>query len=318
LQRYSARMLRFLLAFVVSLVASLAALAAEPVFPPGSRVGLIPAPGMAPGKSFQGFEDREKRVVLLISEVSAQTYERIAEEFTPEAIRRTGMEEQSRETLALSAGEGLLIVTRQGQNGTALRKWALLARNDDLTVTIIGVVPEAARDAYPDTAMRAVLASVVVRAKLTPDEMLAVLPYRLGDLGGFRLMRASPDGTAVLTLGPHETSLPAEQPYFMITPRAVEPPPPDERDRFAQRTMAGFLQRPNVRIVNSEQMRIGGVPGHQIVAIGQDERTGDELAMVQWLRFGPGVVQMFGIARRDKWDDVFARMRAVRDGFGTK
>ena len=311
--------MQFRLPFAVLAYLSLvAALAAEPVFPAGSRVGLVPAPGMMPGKSFQGFEDRANRVVLLVSEVSAQTYERIAEEFSSEAIRRTGMEEISRETLPLTAGEGLLVVTRQGQNGTALRKWALLARNDDLTVTIIGVVPEAARDAYPDTAMRAALASVVVRAKLTPDEMRAVLPYRLDDLGGFRLMRASPDGTAVMTLGPQETSLPTEQPYFMITPRAVEPPAADERDRFAQRTMAGFLQRPNVRIVNSEQMRIGGVPGHQIVAVGQDERTGDELAMVQWLRFGPGVVQMFGIARRDRWDDVFARMRAVRDGFGTK
>jgi hypothetical protein len=311
-------MARSLLAFVISLALASAALAAEPVFPPGSRVGLVPAPGMTLGKSFQGFEDRANRVVLLTSEVSAQTYDRIAEDFSPEAIRRTGMEELSRETLALSSGVGLLIVTRQGQNGTALRKWALLARNDELTVTVVGVVPEAARDAYPDTAMRAALASVVVRAKLTPDEMLAVLPYRLGDLGGFRLMRASPDGTAVMTLGSQDTSLPAEQPYFMITPRAVEPPAPDERDRFAQRTMAAFLQRPNVRIVNSEQMRISGVPGHQIVAMGQDERTGDELVMVQWLRFGPGVVQMFGIAQRDKWDDVFARMRTVRDGFGTK
>ena len=309
---------RFLLALVISLVVSSAAFAGEPLFPSGSRVGLVPAPGMRPGTSFQGFEDRANRVVLLVSEVSAQTYDRIAEDFSAEAIRRTGMEELSRETLALSAGEGLLVVTRQGQNGTALRKWALLARNEDLTVTIIAVVPEAARDAYPDTVMRAAFSSVVVRAKLTPDEMLAVLPYRLGDLAGFRLMRASPDGTAVMTLGAQDTSLPAEQPYFMITPRAVEPPSPDERDRFAQRTMAAFLQRPNVRIVNSGQMRIGGVPGHQIVAMGQDERTGDELAMVQWLRFAPGVVQMFGIARRDKWDDVFARMRTVRDGFGPK
>ena len=104
MRRYSARMSRFLLAFVISFAVSSAALAAEPVFPPGSRVGLVPAPGMAPGKSFQGFEDRANRVVLLISEVSAQTYERIAEEFTPEAIRRTGMEELSRETLPLSAG----------------------------------------------------------------------------------------------------------------------------------------------------------------------------------------------------------------------
>src|SRR6185295_12784703 len=95
LRRYSAPMPRFLLAFLFALALGSVALAAEPVFPPGSRVGLVPAPGMTPGKSFQGFEDREKRVVLLISEASAQTYERIAEEFTSEAIRRTGMEEIS-------------------------------------------------------------------------------------------------------------------------------------------------------------------------------------------------------------------------------
>jgi len=65
-------------------------------------------------------------------------------------------------------------------------------------------------------------------------------------------------------------------------------------------------------------MRIGGAAGHQIVALTTDERTGDELAMVQWLRFGPGVVQMFGMARRDQWEDAFARMRTVRDGFGPK
>jgi len=310
--------LRFLFTLCICLAVGTAALAAEPVFPPGARAGLAPPPGMTPSTSFQGFEDRANRVVLLISEVSAQTYDKIAQDFTPEAIRGSSMEEISRETLQLTSGEALLVVTRQGENETALRKWALLARTEELTVTIIGVVPETARDAYPDAALRAAFASVAVRAKLTPDEMLAVLPYRLDDLGGFRLLRASPDGTAVMTLGPQDTSLPAEQPYFMIAPRAVELPQAGERERFAQRMMAGFLNRPNVRVVSSEQMRIGGVPGHQIVAAGKDERTGDELGMVQWLRFGPGVVQMFGVARRDQWDDVFARMRAVRDGFGSK
>jgi hypothetical protein len=310
--------LRIVFALIVSVMLGSAALAVEPVFPPGSRVGLVPPSGMTAATSFQGFEDRAQRVVLLMSEVSAQTYEKIAQDFTPEAIRAGGMEEISRETLPLAAGEALLLVTRQEQNGTALRKWALLARSEDLTITIIGVVPETAREAYPDAAMRSAFASVVVRAKLTPDEMLAVLPYRLDDLSGFRLLRTNPDGTAVMTLGPQDTSLPAEQPYFMITPRPVEPPQPAERDRFAQRMMAGFLNRPNVRVINSEPMRIGGKPGYQIVAAGKDERSGDELVMVQWLRFGPGVVQMFGVARLDRWDDAFARMRTVRDGFGSK
>jgi hypothetical protein len=311
----SLRLLFALLAFVAF---GPAAFAADPVFLPGSRVGLIPPPGMTESTSFQGFEDRTQRVALLVSEVSAQTYGKIAQDFTPEVIRASGMEEISRETVRLASGDGLLVVTRQDENGTALRKWALLFRAEDLTVTVIGVVPEAARNAYPDTAMRAAFASVVIRAKLTPDEMLAVLPYRLDDLGGFRLLRASPDGTAVMTLGPNETTLPAEQPYFMIAPRAEEPPQAAERERFAQRMMAGFLNRPNVRVVNSEALRISGVPGYQIVALTTDQRTGEELGMVQWLRFGPGVVQMFGMARRDQWAEVLARMRAIRDGFGAK
>jgi hypothetical protein len=307
---------RLSLALLAFVFFASAAFAAEPIFPPGSRIGLVPPPGMAPSVAFQGFEDRQHGVLLLVTELSAQSYEKIAHDFSPEGMQ--GMEEISRETIALASGEALLVVARQSENGVAMRKWALLSRTGDMTAIVMATLPEAARDAYPDAALRAALASIVIRAKLTPDEMLAVLPYALGDLGGFRLLRTAPDGTAVMTLGPNDTTLPAEQPYFMVAPRAVEAPQPAERERFAQRMMAGFLNRPSVRVINSEQMRIGGVPGHQIVAAGKDERTGDELVMVQWLRFGPGVVQMFGIARRDQWDEVLPRMRAVRDGFGSK
>jgi hypothetical protein len=304
---------RFPAALAICLLFIPAAFAAEPIFPPGSRIGLIPPPGMAASTAFQGFEDRQRGVLLAVTELSAQSYEKVARDFAPEGMR--GMEEISRETMALASGEGLLVVARQRENGVAMRKWALLSRTDDMTAIVIATLPEAAREAYPNAALRAAFASVVIRAKLTPDEMLAVLPYSLTDLGGFRLLRTAPDGTAVMTLGPNDTTLPAEQPYFMVAPRAAEAPQPAERERFAQRMMAGFLNRPSVRVINSEQMRIGGVPGHQIVAAGKDERTGDELVMVQWLRFGPGIVQMFGIARRDQWADVLPRMRAARDGF---
>ena len=181
---------------------SVSAVLANPAFPPGSRIGLVPPPGMTASTSFQGFEDRANRAVLLVSEVSAQTYDKVAQDFTPEAIRGSGMEEILRETVRLASGEGLLVVTRQRENGAALRKWALLTRADDLTAIIIGIVPELAHGAYPDAAMRAAFASVMIRAKLTPDEMLAILPYRLDNLAGFRLLRTSPDGTAVMTLGP--------------------------------------------------------------------------------------------------------------------
>ena len=146
--------------------------------------------------------------MLLVTDFP-QSYARHAG-FSPE--RMQGMELLEREMIALPGGDGLLVVARQTENGVALRKWALLTRTEDMTAIVVATLPETAREAYPDAALRAALGSVTVRAKLSPDEMLAVLPYRLDDLGGFRLLRASPDGTAVLTFGPNDTTLPAEQP----------------------------------------------------------------------------------------------------------
>jgi hypothetical protein len=287
---------------------------AEPVFPPGSRIGLEPPPGMVPTGA--GFADPARGAMLLVTELSLQSYARVMQDFSSE--RMQGMELVAREMIALPGGDGLLVVARQTENGVALRKWALLTRTEDMTAIVVATLPETAREAYPDAALRAAFGSVTVRAKFSPDEMLAVLPYRLDDLGGFRLLRASPDGTAVLTFGPNDTTLPAEQPYFMVAPRAVEPPPAAERDRFAQRVLAGFVNRPDLRIVRSEEIRIGGAPGHEIVAEGRDPATGDELMTVQWLRFGAGVVQMFGVARKDNWAESLLRMRALRDGFARR
>jgi hypothetical protein len=273
---------------------------------------------MTVSTSFQGFEDRARRALMLVSEFLPITYDKVAETFTPEQMRAGGMEEIERAMVPLASGEGTLVVARQSESGVAMRKWALLLRGSDIAAAVVASIPEAEHESYPDAAMRAALTSVVVRAKLTSDQMLAVLPYRLDDLAGFRLLRATPDGTAVMTLGPIDTTLPADQPYFMVAPRAVEPPQPADRERFAQRMMSAFLNRPNLNIINAEPIRIGGVPGFQIVAASKDEKTGDDLVLVQWLRYGEGVVQMFGVARRDQWADVLPRMRALRDGFGAK
>ena len=311
--------LRLVLACGFALFASLAG-AAEPVFPPGSRIGLVPPPGMTASKAFQGFADPARGAVLVITQLTAQSYARVQQDFGDEQMRAGGMELIARETVETASGPALLVGARQTENGTAMRKWALLALvPNDMTAVIIAAFPESAKDAYPDAALRASLTSLLIRTKLSTDELLAVLPYRLGDLGGFRLLSASPDGTAVLTLGPNDTSLPVEQPYFMVATRAAEPPPPAERDRFARRVFMTFAGRPDVRVVSSEPVKIDGSPGHEMIVESKDERTGDALTSVQWLVFGTsGFVQMLGVALKGQWTDVLPRMRALRNGFERK
>lgn len=309
---------RLAVAAAVTLLAG-TALAAEPVFPPGSRIGLVPPPGMTASARLQGFEDRARGVVLAVTELSPQSFARLEKEFSDEQMRAGGMELIAREIVETPGGPAHLIGARQIENGVAMRKWALFARTGDMTAVVVAAVPETESSAYPDTALRAALASTYIRAKFSASELLAVLPYRLGDFGGFRLLRADPAGTAVLTFGPSDTTLPVEQPYFLVALRASEPVSAAERESFARRLLAVYLNRPNPRIATSEPIRIGGAQGHEIIAESEDERTKEALMIVQWLRFeAGGVVQMFGMARKDQWAAVLPRMRALRDGFARR
>src|SRR5262245_25746831 len=153
-------LLRLGLALGFALFAALAG-AAEPVFPPGSRIGLVPPPGVTASRAFQGFEDRARGAVLVVTELSAQSYGKVAEDFGEERMRAGGMELIARENIETASGPALLVGARQAENGVAMRKWALLAlAPDDLTVVAVMTFPEAAKDAYPDAALRAAFTSL--------------------------------------------------------------------------------------------------------------------------------------------------------------
>jgi len=311
-------MLRLALALGFLLCASFAS--AQQVFPPGSRIGILPPPGMSLSRTFQGFEDPEHHAFIVLTELAAQSYGRVQQDFAEERMRSSGMELITREQVETASGQGLLIGARQVENGVAMRKWALLAVvPDDIAVVAVATLPEAAKDAYPDATLQLALRTLSIRTRPSTDELLAVLPYRLKDLGGFRLLRASPDGTAEFTLGPRDTPLPAEQPFFMVATRAAEPPAAAERERFAQRIFMTFAGRPDVHIVSSEAVRVGVAAGHEIIAESKDSKTGDDYVSVQWLLFGTnGFARMFGMARKDQWGAVLPQMRALRDGFEPK
>jgi len=61
-------MLVFLLAMAVP------AMADNVIYPPGSRIGLVPPPGLHASTSFPGFEDREKNVAMLLGALPAAAY----------------------------------------------------------------------------------------------------------------------------------------------------------------------------------------------------------------------------------------------------
>src|SRR5262245_16566309 len=123
--------LRFI-AFFLLLTVSLGlvpASAADPVFPLGSRMGFVPPPGFVASTRFPGFEHPDSRSSIVIATLPPQAYADLEASITTEALKKQGLTEDKRETLALANGsKAVLVMGSEQDNGQKLRKWMLLGQ----------------------------------------------------------------------------------------------------------------------------------------------------------------------------------------------
>ena len=298
--------------------------AEDVIFPPGSRVGLAPPPGMVASKTFDGFADPAKDAAILITVLPAEAYGQIEKVLDSDALKRQGVTVDKREPIQLGFGKGILLIGRQVAEKNRYKKWLLVASGADLTAMVTVQVPEP-DSVYSDQALRTALGTLAVRAKVPEEEELSLLPFAVGDLAGFHvddvlrgralMLRdeaAAPDAGKETT--PHGFDA-----RMLIAAVPGGPSEADQRADFARlmfNEIGGIRQ---VRITMSEPLRIGGQSGFQTMAEAQDAHTGADVRVIQWLRFGGGgYLQMVGIGGADGWTSVLARLRTVRDSVELK
>ena len=150
-------------------------------------------------------------------------------------------------------------------------------------------------------------------------ERLALLPYAMADLAGFRLLQTSTEGTALLTDGPKDVVTEMDQPVLLVNIVLGQTPQPAAYDGFARQVVATIPGLKDVTIVSAQALAIGTQPGYEVVGEAKDEKSGAQISLVQWLRFGgTGYLRILGVAPRKAWAAAFPRMRTVRDGIGPK
>jgi hypothetical protein len=286
----------------------------ETQFPIGSRLGLKPPPGMASSSTFPGFEDSTNNAFIRVVALPDKAFAEIEKTMTNDALKKQGLKVEKRESLALASGRALLLITRQDASGTRIRKWLLIAPMGEVTALVSFEIPNEAKQAYADSVIRTALTSVTARATVPDEEQLALVPFKLSELGGFRLAGIIPGHAVQLTDGPKDSVEP-DQAHLVVGVAPGGPPQPAERDSFARLALAGLPNLKELRIVGSESMRIAGQQGHEIRAEAKDPKTGGDVEIVQWLRFGSGAyLRIVGFAPKGNWLAVYPRFRAVRDG----
>ena len=356
---------------LLSLVVAMPSRAAEPAFPPGSRIGLVPPTGMVISDAFAGFADPEKNAAILIATLPAAAYSQLDKTLDTEELRKQGISLEKREPMRLDAGKGFLLTGRQVAGKERYRKWLLVLAAGDITALVSVQIPES-DTAYPNNIVRTALATLAVRQKVPEQEQLGLLPFTVGDLAGFRVDAVLPGRALVLSAAaaetpkdaskeseeapkepkdakdskdaPKETSKEASKApkeakdskeaaknsskeaaarsfdaRLLIAAAPGGPAEADDRGSFARTSFAEIGGIRDVRITMSEPLRIGGQSGYQTMAEAKDTRSGADVMVVQWLRFGSGgFLQMTGIARADAWTSTLSRLRAVRDSVQPK
>jgi hypothetical protein len=298
-------MLLFLLAL------ALPARADDVVYPAGSRIGLVPPPGLHASASFPGFEDREKSVAVLLGTLPPDAYAEFEKSDSAEGLKKLGATLEKRESMTLATGKALLVIGRQEKLST----WMLVASMPDLTAMVTLRIPDSAKDTYPDSVILAAFASLAVRAQVPIEEQLGLLPFKLGALADFKIGGVLPGRGVLLTDVAADAASHAIEPHIIVAVLPGAPPDAGDRDDIARQIFRGIPNLKEVRIAGSQLLRIGGQPLHEIMANAKDPATGADLSLVQWLRFGAGAyLHVVGIAPTPAWTQAYARFRTVRDG----
>ena len=234
------------------------ALAADPVFPPGMRVGLTPLVGLVRAKSFVGFETEDHGVKVLVTELPAEAYSEVANAFKATPAGTGGVKPESIETSV-----GLAYYTAESaKDGAAnVRRYSMILPGGTFSGYIAVQVPENAAKIYTDDAVRQMFASAAIRKEVPVDEQLGLLPFKITELGDFKNVRTLAPGAAILLGDADETRGFETAPYMVIGLIASTPAQPDDRGRFAQQAATTIPGIRDARMTMSEPIRIDGMAG---------------------------------------------------------
>jgi hypothetical protein len=304
------------LVLAASIAAGVPALAADPVFPPGSRVGLVPPEGVSVARDFTGFVSADQSIRIGLAEIPPTAYETVDAALKDGKAPATGPKPEPVET---ASGRAYMTVDTGKDGDTPLRLYSLIVPGDNKFTGYVIAQLRGATPALSDEAMRKMLASTAVRAEVPVDEQLGLLPFKVGDLSGFKTVRTlAPRASVLLTDGNEDTTLDGA-PYMVIGILGSAPASSDDRDRFAQQSAAAIPGLREARITANEPMRIDGTPGFETRINAVTGKNDTPVTVVQWLRFGGGsTLRIIASATREDWPQAFPRFRAVRDGISAR
>src|SRR5215210_1348788 len=111
---------------------------ADPIFPPGSRIGLVPRSDMKFSRLSGQFENPAKYASVRLREMRPDDYPLLVSTITKDSSDEQALRILSREDMTIVGQPALLVTaTQTSSHGFQLRKWLLAVRDPTLTMFLV-------------------------------------------------------------------------------------------------------------------------------------------------------------------------------------
>jgi hypothetical protein len=311
------KLTRSLAALALLVATAFPALAADAVYPPGLRLGMVPLVGLSKAKTFPGFESEDGSVKVLITELPPAAYNEVVSAFNANPAGANGVKPDKIET---SAGLAYFTTESAKAGDTLVKRYSMIVPGTGFSGYVAVQIPENASKIYTDEAVRQMFATAAIRKEVSADEQIGLLPFKITDLAGFKDIRTLVPGSSIILADGNESSGYESKPFMILGLIGATPQAADDRARFAQEAALQIPGLRESRITMSEPIRINGQQGFETRIDGVSGKDKTPVTVVQWIRFSNGgaSLRIIASAPRDQWPAAFTRFRAVRDGIQPK
>src|SRR6185437_9270063 len=136
--------------------------------------------------------------------------------------------------LETASGTGYFIVENAKDGADNVRRYSMVVSGGTFSGYVAAQVPENVEKIYSDDAVRKMFATVTLRKEVPVEEQLGLLPFKMTQLGAFKMVRTLAPRAAIM-LSDAETDSDIDSKAFMIINLVGSAPErPDDRSRFAR------------------------------------------------------------------------------------
>ena len=302
-------------------LAALLAAADTPFFQTGSRLGLVPPPGLSARLECLCFASDDGRATIMVTDAPRDAFAETGSAEGLADLKRQGMANPRREDVTVDGRPAILIsgAVRTAQN-VRLHMWLLAIDADPKAVLVSATIRRDALEAFRAADMRHALLSARLRAQeVVLAEQVEALRFTVADRAGFRPAGVIAGSAVMLTEGPADVVKAAEQPVVWVMLGFRRADTAEERAALARDLAAREPALTAPREVLAEDYRRDGADWYHLERTGAHPETGEPLRAVQLVRFhAGGFLSVRAVLREDDRERLTPRVLQLAHSVATR